>query len=376
LNTRVLDDLVNLAGELIISKSRIKEISKKFDYRELDMVVTQQELLISSLHDSLMKARLMPFDTIAHRFPRMVRDLSRQLGKKAEFDISGVEIELDRSILEKLSDPLMHLLRNSVDHGIESPAERLKKGKKEVGLISLKVEKDRENILIKIYDNGQGIDVEKVKETAIAKGIITKELVSSYSNEDILMLIYHPGFSTSEKVSNVSGRGVGMDVVKNTVESIGGVLNLETEIDRGSTFILKIPFTIAVIKSLLISLNGVRFAIPINQISKTLEILSSNLLKQKQKLAVEYGKKIIPVRKLSDLLMLNGNEEELKDEISLIITEIRGNTYGILVDELIGQEEIVVKVLNKPLETISGLSGVTIHGDGGIVLILDIFNLL
>lgn len=323
-----------------------------------------------------MKARLMPFDILAQRFPRMVRDISQRMGKEIDFQIIGSEIELDRSILEKLGDPLVHLLRNSIDHGIEAPEERQKKGKPRMGKIRLIAEKQQEDILIKIDDDGQGIDPKQIIRVALDKKLLTHEQLTTYSKEDILMLITRSGFSTAAEVSEISGRGVGMDVVKHTIESIGGLLQIDTQPDQGATFILRIPFTIAVIKVLLMSFQRARYAIPINQISKTLEIPASDLVHKKNKLLLSYSGKLIQVFRLSTLLGLGNDDRAERLSYQLIMTEIRGNSYGIIVDDLIGQEEVVVKALNKPLETIRGLSGVTILGDGGVVLILDVFNLI
>lgn len=366
---------MNNIGELIIVKSRLREVTRQLESREINTVISQQELLIANLHNLVMKSRLMPFETIANRFPRMVRDLSMQMGKEINFEIVGSEIELDRSILEKLGDPLVHLLRNCIDHGIESPAERKKYGKKSTGSIVLTASRVREEIQIAIEDDGKGIDVDKIRDIAINKGIVNKDLGEQMTTEDILMLITLPGFSTTTSVSQVSGRGVGMDIVKHTIESIGGHLSIQTTRSKGSRFLLKIPFTIAVIKVLLISLKARTYAIPIHQITKTIEVQHDRIMQSKEKFMITYEGKALPVHYLSSLLQIT-SETAPKRTASIIITEIRGTLQGIIVDHLIGQDEVVVKSLHKPLEKISGYSGVTILGDGSVVLILDLFNLL
>jgi len=323
-----------------------------------------------------MKARLMPFDVLAQRFPRMVRDISLARAKDIDFQVIGSEIELDRSILEKLGDPLVHLLRNAIDHGIETPQVRQSAGKEPTGNITVTAEKQQEDIIIKIEDDGQGIDLEKIKHMALNKNLLTPEQITSLSRDDILMLITRPGFSMASEVTDISGRGVGMDVVKHTIESIGGLLQIDTVLGQGSRFILRIPFTIAVIKVLLIAFAGVRYAIPINQVSQTLELPATNLVKKKNKLLLSCGGELIQAYRLSDLLKMEPADKAEPVSLQLIITEIRGTRYALIVDALIGQEEVVVKSLGKPLETIRGLSGVTILGDGGVVIILDIFNLV
>lgn len=319
----------------------------------------------------------MPFETIAHRFPRMVRDISTKLGKKIQFNVIGSEIEMDRSILEKLGDPLLHILRNSVDHGIESVEEREALGKDPEGKITITLLKEREEIILKIEDDGRGMDPDKIGQLAIARNLVKPEQLHTMNDEDKFLFITQSGFSTATEVSDISGRGVGMDVVKHTIESIGGILNIGSEKGKGSVFSLRIPFTIAIIKVLLISLDGRRYAIPINQVNKTLEVKRENLLTQKGQMMISFMDEIVQLHSMRKLLKIEDEQRpSVHNNLSIVLTLIRNTTHGFIVDELIGQEEVVVKALNKPLETIRGLTGVTILGDGGIVLILDIFNLL
>ncbi|HZV81732.1 MAG TPA: chemotaxis protein CheA [Geobacteraceae bacterium] len=371
--TDILDSFVNTTGELITVKHRLAMLSENCREGGFHEALRDLGRYLRDLHYQVMAVRLLPLSVITERFPRMVRDLSRELGKDVSFAMQGVDMELDRSILDLLGDPLVHILRNCVDHGIEHPPLRLAAGKPASGTLSLSVAQRKDQVEIAIVDDGKGMDPESICAAAVAKGVVSRETSARLTSHEKLMLICQPGFSTAPAVTDVSGRGVGMDVVKNTLQSLGGTLSICSEPGRGSTFILKVPLTIAIINVLLVVVGRMTVAVPLTAVIRTLEI------RQDERGSVD-GEEIffldgeeIPLLPLHGLLNIPVAGEPA-DTLSIFIAEIRGRRVGIQVDRVVGHQEVFVKPLARPLSVLPGLNGATILGDGQIVFILDIFH--
>jgi two-component system chemotaxis sensor kinase CheA len=374
IGTDLLESFINIVGELIITKSRIQDQTKGLDITPLNESINRLESLIRELHTKVITVRMMPLESILSRMPRLVRNLARERNKEVQFVITGGDIELDRAILEELTDPLVHILRNAVDHGIEPPDERKKQNKNPAGSITLTAYRERDLVILDVSDDGRGIDPEKIREAAVTRGIMKKQEVSLLSDKDLLLLTFMPNLSTSKQVSDISGRGVGMDVVKTKVESLGGSVRLESEKGRGTKIILILPLTVAIIQALLIRAGGETFALPLSKTLKSAEITARAVQKSQNQRVVLIDEDMVPLFGLADLLgIANGRAE--KEHISLVISEVRGKHIGLEVDEIIGSQEIFIKSLGHPLEKVQGFSGVTILGDGKPVLIIDIGNL-
>ncbi|MBN1573572.1 MAG: chemotaxis protein CheA [Deltaproteobacteria bacterium] len=374
ISTNLLESFINLVGELLITKARIYESTKSFGSPSVDESVNRLEYLIRELHAKVITVRMMPLESILSRMPRLIRDLAREKGKEIDFSITGGDIELDRSILEELTDTLVHIFRNAVDHGIEFPEERERMGKPRRGSVTLNAYRERDLVFIEATDDGRGMDPEKIREAAVSRGIITAEQSALLSKDDILMLSCMPNLSTQKEVSDISGRGVGMDVVKTKVESLGGNIKLESDIGKGTKVILILPLTVAIIQALLISAAGATFALPLSKTIKSAEIRKESVQKSQNQRVVLINGEMIPLYRLVDVLgMKNGKEE--KEKINMIVTEVRGRHIGLEVDEIKGSEEIFIKSLGNPLEKLPGFSGVTVLGDGRPILILDVVNL-
>jgi len=331
--------------------------------------------LVSGLYQLAIRLRMMPLDLVAERFPRAIRDLARSKGKEVELEIIGKEIELDRAILEELPDPLLHIFRNCIDHGIESPEERVEKGKPPNGRLRMEATRERERILIKISDDGRGIEAAKIKRMALEKGIISREQYSSLSDEESLYLITAPGFTTAEVVSDVSGRGVGMDVVKSVIESLGGTLLIESQKGLGTTISLKLPLTLAIIQVLLVRVGKERYAVPLSQIYRTFEVSPAEIQASQGQEWITGEEGLIPLFHLGSLLGASDGRGGWKGPLAGILVERRGRATGMVVDELLGYREAVVKPLKGVLRKIKGFAGATIMGDGSLVLILDLNTL-
>ncbi|ACJ16686.1 cheA chemotaxis histidine kinase [Thermococcus onnurineus NA1] len=368
-----LDRLMNLVGELVITKGRLEQIAERLGDRELLETLSTLSRLLTELQDEIMEMRLTPVAEVFNKFPRMVRELARKMGKEVEFIVEGADIEVDRTILDKLGDVLVHLLRNAIDHGIESPDEREKLGKPRTGKLELIAKRERSHVEIIVRDDGRGIDPEKIKRKAIEKGLITPERAAEMSDEEAINLIFLPGFSTKEQVTDVSGRGVGMDVVKDVVKSLNGTISVQSEVGKGSTFILKLPVSMAIIQALLIEVQGEVYAVPINNILESIEIKRENLKSIGGKDVIVLRGEIIPVIMLHELFGLPIPE---KDEFPAIVVDLGAQKVAIGVDELLHKKDIVIKSLGKMLSHISGFAGATILGDGSVVLIIEINGLL
>jgi two-component system chemotaxis sensor kinase CheA len=321
-----------------------------------------------------MKVRMVPVEMVFNRFPRMIRDVSRELGKEIQLNMSGEETELDRTVIDEIGDPLIHLLRNSADHGLESKEKRAQAGKPVVGQIDLKAYQDGNNVVIEVDDDGQGIDLEKVKKKAIEKGLVKKDISNTLSQKDIIDYLFKPSFSTSDKISNLSGRGVGLDVVKTKIEQLGGVIEVETESGKGSKFIIRLPLTLAVIQALLVVIGSEKYAIPLNTIKEIIKITPDQIKNVQKQDVVLLRNTVIPIVKLGEILEVPDDDKEKKN-LTVVIVKKGEKLSGFLVDSLIGQQEIVIKPLGKLLSGIKCIAGATILGDGNVALILDVNSL-
>ncbi|WP_010477552.1 chemotaxis protein CheW [Thermococcus zilligii] len=368
-----LDKLMNLVGELVINRGRLEQIAERLGDRELLESLSTTSRLMAELQDEIMQMRLTPVEEVFNKFPRMVRELARKMGKEVEFIIEGADIEVDRTILDKLGDVLVHLLRNAVDHGIEPPEEREKLGKPRVGKVELIAKRERSHVVIMVRDDGRGIDPEKVKKKAIEKGIITPEQAAEMSREEAINLIFMPGFSTAEKVTDVSGRGVGMDVVQDVIKALNGSISVQTEVGKGTTFTLKLPISMAIVQALLIKVEDETYAIPINNILETLEVKMKDVKTIGGKEVIVLRGEIIPLISLNELFGLPHPERE---EFPAIIVDFGAQKIALRVDELLHKKDIVIKSLGKALSNLKGFAGATILGDGSVVLIVDINSLL
>ena len=375
INITRLDKLMNLVGELVINRTRLDEVASGSEIPELREALDQTARLTAELQEEIMKTRMVPVENVFNRFPRMVRDLARSQDKDIDFVVEGKEIELDRTILDEISDPLMHMLRNAVDHGISDRGDRKKKGKPERGIIRLSAYHDRNFVAIGVEDDGEGIDSEKAFDLAASEGLISEEERRQLTADSLLDVIATPGFSTSEEVSGVSGRGVGMDFVKAKAESLGGFVVLDTVVGRGTKVTLKLPLTLAIVQALMVEVADETYAIPLGTVRETQVINPTDIKTVQNHEAVFLREETIPLVRLDALLgterVLDGNEP-----FPVVITEVGTRLVGVGVHELLGQQEIVIRSLDKFLKGVEGFAGATILGTGRVALILDIPSLL
>lgn len=368
-----LDVLMNLVSELIIAKNGLVSAAATSNTEENQSVNEQIEYLervTTNLHESVMNVRMVPIETVVNRFPRMIRDLSKKLDKKMELYMTGEETELDRTVIDEIGDPLMHLLRNSADHGLESAEVRRERGKDEIGTIFLNAFQDGNNVVIEVGDDGNGIDIEKVKSKAIERGTITPEQAEVMSDKEVIDLLFLPSFSTSEKITDVSGRGVGLDVVKSKIESLGGVVECKSVLGEGSTFTIRLPLTLAIIQALMVKLGNEQYAIALGSIQTIEDIPLSDIKYVQGKEVINLRGNIIPIIRLGELLDVPDRTEP--DESLIVVVIKKGDKQaGLVVDSLVGQMEIVIKSLGKYININKMISGATILGDGEVALIID-----
>jgi len=369
-----LDVLMNLVSELIIIKTRLEGIDIGERTQTYNEAVEYLERITTNLHDAVMKVRMVPIEMVFNRFPRMIRDIARDLKKEIELNMSGEDTELDRTVIDEIGDPLIHLLRNSVDHGIESIEKRLEAGKPSTGRIDLRAYQDGNNVVIEVSDDGQGINIEKVKKKAIEKGLVKKEIANTLSQKDIIDFLFRPSFSTQDKITDLSGRGVGLDVVKTKIEQLGGVVEVETEWGKGSKFIIRLPLTLAIIQALLVVIGGEKYAIPLNSTKEIIKITPDQIMMVQKQEVIMIRDTVIPIVRLDKILEIP-REEENKKQLTVVIVKKGERLSGFLVDSLIGQQEIVIKSLGKLLSGIKFIAGATILGDGNVALILDVNSL-
>ncbi len=370
-----LDNLMNLVSELIIIKTRLEDVGEDQKRQNANEAIEHLERITTSLHDAVMKVRMVPIERVFNRFPRMVRDLSKELGKNITLIMSGEETEVDRTVIDEIGDPLIHLIRNSIDHGIEGIEERVELGKEETGTVELTAYPDGNNVVIEIEDDGRGIDVEKVGRKAIEKGIITHQDIQLMDDKESIQLLFSPGFSTVDTISDISGRGVGLDVVKTKIELLGGIVEAESYRNKGTKFTIKLPLTLAIIQALLVVVGTEKYAIPLNSIKETTTIKESNIRKVQNNEIVLYRGFTLPILRLSELLnvpSVNKSHSNVDGEAVIVIVKKGDKSAGLIVDSLIGQQEIVIKSLGKYLSNVPSIAGATILGNGSVALIVDI----
>lgn len=371
-----LDVLMNLVSELIIAKNGLvsASISDDGETASNNQKFTEQieylERVTTNLHESVMKVRMMPIEGVISKFPRMIRDLNKKLNKKMELYITGEETELDRTVLDEIGDPIMHLLRNSADHGLESAEVIAERGKPEVGSIYLNAFQEGNNVVIEVADDGNGIDVEKVKSKAVEKGTLTQEQADALTEKEAIDLLFKPSFSTSDKITDVSGRGVGLDVVKSKIEALGGDVEVKTKYGEGSTFSIRLPLTLAIIQALMVKLGDEKYAISLGSIETIEDVPVGDIKYVHAKEVINLRGSVIPLIRLRDILDVPGEAEET-DTIIVVIVRKGDKLAGLVVDSLIGQMEIVIKSLGKYININRMISGATILGDGSVALIID-----
>ena len=375
-----LDNLMNLVSELIIIKTRLEDAGDEKGRQNTSEAIEYLERITTNLHDAVMKVRMVPIERVFNRFPRMVRDLSKDLGKDITLILSGEETEVDRTVIDEIGDPLIHLIRNSIDHGIEEIDKRLELGKQRTGTVKLSAYPDGNSVVIEVEDDGSGINIEKVKNKAIERGIITTQDTQLMDNKELIQLLFTPGFSTADKISDISGRGVGLDVVKTKIESLGGTVEADTILGKGTKFIIRLPLTLAIIQALLVVVGSEKYAIPLNSIKEITTIEKSSIRRVQKNEVVLYRDSTLPILRLSELLNVpNTNndidsdnfDEDVDEDVIVVIVKKGDKDAGLIVDKLIGQQEIVIKSLGKYLSTIRSIAGATILGNGSVALIVD-----
>lgn len=365
-----LDNLMNLVSELIIVKTRLEDDDIFSKRQNMTEAIEYLERITTSLHDAVTKVRMVPIERVFNRFPRMVRDLSKDLNKEITLIMSGEETEVDRTVIDEIGDPLVHLLRNSADHGIESPQERIKNGKPENGTIRLIAYQDGNTVVIEVTDDGAGINTEKVKQKAIERGILTAEQAGELDTNKAAELIFSAGFSTADKISDVSGRGVGLDVVKTKIESLSGTVEVRTEKGKGSAFIIRLPLTLAIIQALLVIVGDEKYAIPLNNIKEITDIDTANIRNIENKEIILYRGAPLELKRMSEVLDCT-NQERKEGNVTVVIVRKGEKDLGLIIDSLIGQQEIVIKSLGPYLNFVKMIAGATILGNGGVALIID-----
>ncbi|MDF2721414.1 MAG: chemotaxis protein CheA [Paenibacillus sp.] len=366
-----LDVLMNLFSELLIDRVRLEQLASEVRRSDLTETVEHMSRVSSDLQNIVLKLRMVPIDNVFNRFPRMVRDLAKTLDKKLDLIITGAETEMDRTVIDEIGDPLVHLLRNSVDHGIETPQERMEAGKSETGSVNLRAFHSGNHVFIEIEDDGKGINRDKVLGTALKRGVVTQEQAKTLTDEEVYLLLFAPGFSTAEKISDVSGRGVGLDVVKTKIESLGGHVQVTSKLGAGTKFTVQLPLTLSIISAMLIRMGDEKYAIPLSSIVETAIVKKAHIRKAHGNKMMDYRDKFIPLLSLSSLFEVPGYSEEDEDETEVVVVRKGDKLIGLMVDEFIGQQEIVLKTLGKYLTNLFAVSGATILGDGQVALIID-----
>jgi len=369
-----LDTLMNLMGELVINKVRLEQIGQTHRLSELTETLEQMDRVTTDLQNIVMKVRMVPVSQVFNRFPRMVRDVTKELNKEINLTIEGEDTELDRTVIDEIGDPIMHLLRNSLDHGIEMPDEREAKGKPRIGEVGLIARHEGNNVVIMVTDDGKGIDADVIRRKAVEKGLYTQEEVDAMNDSDAVRIVFLPGFSTAEKISDISGRGVGMDVVRSKIESLSGQVDVETHVDEGSVFKIKLPLTLAIIQAMLVQVQNEMYAIPLASIDSTLSVQPNDIRTVQNNEVIVLRGEIIPIIRMEETLLV----PHVKDthELFVVVVHAGDSKAGIVVDKLIGQQEIVIKTLGNLFMGLKMFSGATVLGDGRVALILDVATML
>ncbi len=369
-----LDTLMNLMGELVINKVRLEQIGQTHRMSDLMETLEQMDRVTGDLQNIVMKVRMVPVSAVFNRFPRMVRDVSKELGKEINLTIEGEETELDRTVIDEIGDPIMHLLRNSLDHGVESPDAREAKGKPRVGEVGLIARHEGNNVVIMITDDGAGIDANKIRRKAVEKGMITQDEADRLDDTDAVRLIFLPGFSTAEQITDISGRGVGMDVVRSKIEALSGHVDVETHIDEGSIFKIKLPLTLAIIQAMLVRVQEEMYAIPLTSIDSTVNIEPTDIQTIQNKEVIVLRGEIIPIVRMEEALQVPHVKDS--EELFVVVVHAGEAKAGIVVDNLIGQQEIVIKTLGNLFAGLKLFGGATVLGDGRVALILDVATMI
>lgn len=369
-NIERLDVLMNLFEELVIDRGRLEQISKDLNNPELNETVERMTRISGDLQNIILNMRMVPVETVFNRFPRMVRQLARDLNKKIELEIIGAETELDRTVIDEIGDPLVHLIRNALDHGIEMPELRVKNGKPEQGTVKLKAYHSGNHVFIELEDDGAGINKERVLEKAIQKGIVTDEAAHTLTDRQIYELILASGFSTAEQISDISGRGVGLDVVKATIESLGGSITIDSTVGQGSLFSIQLPLTLSIISVMLVEIQEEKYAIPLTSIIETAIVKKEDIMKAHNQRVIDFRGKVVPLLFLEDVFEVPKHSEE-EELYSVVIVRKGEKMAGLVVDSFIGQQEVVLKSLGNYLNDVFAISGATILGDGQVALIVD-----
>ncbi|MGE5417138.1 MAG: chemotaxis protein CheA [Acidobacteriota bacterium] len=370
-----LDNLMNLVGELVINKGRLEQIGTTKHITELNETIEHMERITNDLQNVVMKVRMVPIESVFNRFPRMVRDLAKDLGKELEFVIEGKETELDRTVIDEIGDPLVHMLRNAIDHGMEDPDTREKAGKPRIGLVQLIARHEGNNVYIEVHDDGSGFNMNAIRRKIVEKGFLPAKEAELLPDDDAIRYIFESGFSTSESITDISGRGVGLDVVRNKIESLNGEIFIESRPGEGTTFKIRLPLTLAIIQALLVKVGDETYAIPLTSVDETTMIEHSEIkVVQGQEVVLLRGT-VLPLARAKTQLEVPGEQSD-NEAMYVVVVRKAGKQMGLIVDSLIGQQEIVIKSLGKLLTGIPGLAGATILGDGGVSLILDVGTLL
>jgi two-component system, chemotaxis family, sensor kinase CheA len=374
-NIERLDVLMNLFEELVIDRGRLEQISKDLNNPELNETVERMTRISGDLQSIILNMRMVPVETVFNRFPRMVRQLARDLNKELELEIIGAETELDRTVIDEIGDPLVHLIRNALDHGIEMPEVRTKNGKPEQGTVKLRAYHSGNHVFIELEDDGAGINKQRVLEKAIQKGIVSEEIAQTLSDRQIYELILASGFSTAEQISDISGRGVGLDVVKSTIESLGGSITIDSTVGQGSLFSIQLPLTLSIISVMLVEIEAEKYAIPLSSIIETAIVKKEEIMNAHNQRVIDFRGKVVPLLFLKDVFEVPKDSKD-EDLYSVVVVRKGEKMAGLVVDSFIGQQEIVLKTLGNYLHDVFAISGATILGDGQVALIVDCNELI
>lgn len=366
-----LETLMNLFSELVIDRGRLEQIADDLQHSGLSEVVEHMNRISGDLQNIILNIRMVPVEQVFNRFPRMVRDLAKELNKKVNLVITGAETELDRTVIDEIGDPLVHLLRNAVDHGLESFEDRSKKGKPEIGEIHLKAYHSGNHVFIEVKDDGGGIQREAVVKKALQSGLVTEAAANQMTDHQVFQFLFASGFSTAKVVSDVSGRGVGLDVVRNKIESLGGKVTVDSQIGVGTTFSIQLPLTLSIISSMLVQVEDEKYAVPLSSIIETAVFKPSEVMMAHKQQVIDFRGKVVPLVHLKSVLNVPANNVQREEEVSVLIVRKGEKLAGLVVDSFIGQQEIVLKSLGKYLPNVFAISGATILGDGQVALILD-----
>ena len=377
-DTKRLDEIMNMVGELVLVRNRLLSLSNSDDqkHEEMSKAIANLDVVTGDLQGSVMKTRMQPIKKVFGRFPRVVRDLARSLKKEINLEMHGEETDLDKNLVEALADPLVHLVRNSVDHGIEMPDERQAKGKPREGMVTLSASQEGDHIMLSIKDDGAGMDAEKLKQIAIKRGVLDEDAAARMSNEDAYNLIFAAGFSTKEQVSDISGRGVGMDVVKTKISQLNGSIKIESELGKGTELLIKVPLTLAILPTLMVEVKDQTFALPLAVVSEIIDLDMAKTNTVDGQLTLIVRKRAIPLFFLEHWLTRRPERNKRNENGHVVVVQIGNQQVGFVVDALIGQEEVVIKPLDKLLQGTPGMAGATITSDGGIALIIDVPSML